>query len=219
MSAMVSNFNNTKSTRTPPMTLTENGSRTFSSSGNPCLDFFFHVVPNTPTSGLKQRLYSAWAHNPLTTLKLICNLRGVRGTGKSDKEGFYTAALWLHENHPKPLACNVASFADFGYIKDLLELLYRILEGPEVREIQKSKLILRKNSGGQQKKKTGHDVSRFGVFCVNSRKQRTKSSKRSPLSLVLKQTWIAHAKKKNQMEKEIASELRKEKKVTLATRV
>ncbi|TQE10309.1 hypothetical protein C1H46_004148 [Malus baccata] len=31
---------------------------------------------------------------------------GVRGTGKSDKEGFYKAAFWLHQNHPKTLACN-----------------------------------------------------------------------------------------------------------------
>ncbi|GFP81063.1 hypothetical protein PHJA_000249600 [Phtheirospermum japonicum] len=43
-------------------------------------------------------------------LKLVCNLRGIRGTGKSDREGAYTAALWLHENHPKTLACNDSSY-------------------------------------------------------------------------------------------------------------
>ncbi|KAK2636880.1 hypothetical protein Ddye_031672 [Dipteronia dyeriana] len=219
MSAMVSNFNNTNLTRTPPMTFTENGSRTFLSSGNPCLDFFFHVVPNTPAPGIKQRLYSAWAHNPLTTLKLICNLRGVRGTGKSDRDGFYTAALWLHENHPKTLACNVATFADFGYIKDLPELLYRILEGPEVRKIQKSEWMRRKNSGGQRKKKRGHDVRRGSFFNVKSRKHRTKSLKKSQIWVVSKQTRIANAKKRNQMEKERARELRKEKKVAMATKV
>ncbi|KAK3223750.1 hypothetical protein Dsin_010775 [Dipteronia sinensis] len=208
MSAMVSNFNNTKLTRMPPMTFTENWSRTFLSSGNPCLDFFFHVVPNTPAPVLKQRLCSAWAHNPLTTLKLICNLRGVRGTGKSDKDGFYTAALWLHENHPKTLACNVATFADFGYIKDLPEILYRILEGPEVRKIHKS----------DRKNRTGNDVRHGGIFCGKSRK-RTKSSKIPPIFLVSKQTRITIAKKRNQMEKEIASDLRKEKKVVMATKI
>ncbi|KAG5588152.1 hypothetical protein H5410_048586 [Solanum commersonii] len=86
--------------------LTENNSATFISSGNPCLDFFFHVVPDTPPDDLIGRLELAWAHNPLTALKLICNLRGVRGTGKSDKEGFYAAAFWLHYTHPKTLACN-----------------------------------------------------------------------------------------------------------------
>ncbi|XP_016478850.1 uncharacterized protein LOC107800214 [Nicotiana tabacum] len=117
--------------------LTENNSATFISSGNPCLDFFFHVVPDTSPDDLIGRLELAWAHNPLTALKLICNLRGVRGTGKSDKEGFYTAAFWLHYTHPKTLACNVHAFADFGYFKDFLEILYRILEGPFVRQKEK----------------------------------------------------------------------------------
>ncbi|XP_060178714.1 uncharacterized protein LOC132608931 [Lycium barbarum] len=117
--------------------LTENNSSTFISSGNPCLDFFFHVVPDTSPDDLISRLELAWAHNPLTALKLICNLRGVRGTGKSDKEGFYTAAFWLHYTHPKTLACNVQAIADFGYFKDFLEILYRIMEGPFIRKKEK----------------------------------------------------------------------------------
>ncbi|GLT71024.1 hypothetical protein SLA2020_430690 [Shorea laevis] len=71
----------------PPMGLTENLSPTFLSTGNPCLDFFFQVVPDTPSEYLIERLQLAWAHDALTTLKLICNLRGVRGTGKSNKKG------------------------------------------------------------------------------------------------------------------------------------
>ncbi|KAL2463630.1 hypothetical protein Fot_53286 [Forsythia ovata] len=89
------------------MGITENYLPTFISSGNPCLDFFFHVVPDTSPGDLIRRLELAWAHNSLTALKLICNLRGVRGTGKSDKEGFYTASFWLHHYHPKTLAGNV----------------------------------------------------------------------------------------------------------------
>ncbi|CDY22349.1 BnaA06g36710D [Brassica napus] len=117
----------------PPMGLTENLSPTFLSSGSPCLDFFFHIVPDTPPNDLVQRLAVSWSHDPLTTLKLVCHLRGVRGTGKSDKEGFYTAALWLYENHPKTLALNLPSLVDFGYFKDLPEILHRILEGPQER--------------------------------------------------------------------------------------
>ncbi|KAK1651017.1 hypothetical protein QYE76_068822 [Lolium multiflorum] len=78
-------------------------------SGNPILDFFFQVVPNTPPGRVHELLATAWAHDPLTTLKLVCNLCGVRGTGKSDKEGFYAAALWMHAEHPKTLAYNVAA--------------------------------------------------------------------------------------------------------------
>ena len=116
---MVANFNSLARNRNPPMGLTENMSPTFLSTGNPCLDFFFHVLPDTPSQTLIERLKLAWSQNPLTALKLVCNLRGVRGTGKSDKEGFYAAALWFHENHPKTLATNVPSLADFGYFKDL----------------------------------------------------------------------------------------------------
>lgn len=43
---------------------TENGSATYLSSGDPCLDFFFHVVPDTPPELLVERLAVAWAHGP-----------------------------------------------------------------------------------------------------------------------------------------------------------
>ncbi|CAN6562053.1 unnamed protein product [Malus baccata var. baccata] len=144
---MVANFNHTTIQPTqprPPMGLTENNSPTFLSSGNPCLDFFFHVVPDTPASYVNEQLPLAWSHNALTTLKLICNLRGVRGTGKSDKEGFYKAAFWLHQNHPKTLACNAKSVAQIGFFKDLPEILYRLVEGQEVRENQKAEWLQKK---------------------------------------------------------------------------
>ncbi|KAJ3688373.1 hypothetical protein LUZ61_017537 [Rhynchospora tenuis] len=123
----------------PTRAFTENGSATFTSSGSPCVDFFFQVVPDTPSSTVVSLLTAAWKHDPLTALKLLCHLRGVRGTGKSDKERFYAGALWLHRNHPKTLALNVASFAEFGYMKDLLEILFRLLHGDEIREEMKKK--------------------------------------------------------------------------------
>uniref|UniRef100_A0ACD5XDL8 Uncharacterized protein n=1 Tax=Avena sativa TaxID=4498 RepID=A0ACD5XDL8_AVESA len=121
----------------PRRALTENCSATYSASGNPCLDFFFQVVPSTPAERVRELLKAAWAHDPLMALKLACNLRGVRGTGKSDKEGFYAAALWMHAEHPKTLACNVAALAEFGYLKDFPELLFRLIHGPDVRKAAK----------------------------------------------------------------------------------
>ncbi|KAK3190317.1 hypothetical protein Dsin_029878 [Dipteronia sinensis] len=128
----------------PPMGLTENLSPTFLSTGNPCLDFFFHVVPDTPSDQLIPRLQLSWTHDPLTTLKLICNLRGVRGTGKSDKENFYMTAFWLYQKHPKTLSLNTRVFADFGYFKDLPEILFRLLEGPEKRKMIKQEWMDKK---------------------------------------------------------------------------
>ncbi|RCV22116.1 LOW QUALITY PROTEIN: hypothetical protein SETIT_4G194700v2 [Setaria italica] len=113
----------------PAKTRTENASPTFVSSGDPCLDFFFHVVPGTPASSVTSLLANAWSAEPVTALRLTCNLRGVRGTGKSDREGFYAAALWMHGCHPATLALNAGPVAEFGYLKDLSEILHRIIHG------------------------------------------------------------------------------------------
>ncbi|KAF7104406.1 hypothetical protein CFC21_105306 [Triticum aestivum] len=122
------NFN--KPAPTPPAkTCTENNSPTFATSGDPCLDFFFHVVPDTPAETVSSLLANAWAAEPTTALRLACNLRGVRGTGKSDREGFYAAALWMHGSHPATLALNARPVAEFGYLKDLPEILHRIIHG------------------------------------------------------------------------------------------
>ncbi|CAA3021155.1 Hypothetical predicted protein [Olea europaea subsp. europaea] len=193
----------------PIMGLTENNSATFISSGNPCLDFFFHVVPDTSPTDLIGRLELAWAHNSLTALKLICNLRGVRGTGKSDKEGFYTAALWLHNYHPKTLAGNVKVFADFGYFKDLLEILYRILEGPLIRKIEKKEG--RRKSGGKMKNFRGgyggRGRRRGGNFKRKNRPEKENEEKKEKILKNLDEI---------NMEKERARALRKEKELNKA---
>ncbi|TVU08216.1 hypothetical protein EJB05_41611, partial [Eragrostis curvula] len=124
----------------PRKARTENNSATYGNSGNPCLDLFFQVVPDTPAERVCGLLALAWARDPLTALKLVANLRGVRGTGKSDREGFYAAALWMHDHHPRTLACNVPALAEFGYLKDFPELLYRLIHGADVRKLAKAKV-------------------------------------------------------------------------------
>ncbi|KAK9090029.1 hypothetical protein Sjap_023206 [Stephania japonica] len=206
MDEMLANFNKLSTqTQSPPMGLTENMSPTFLSSGNPCLDFFFHVVPDTPPENLTQRLQLAWAHDPKTALKLVCNLRGVRGTGKSDKEGFYAAALWLHHNHPKTLACNAKGVAKFGYFKDLPEILFRLLEGLEIRKIAKQE----RESRSKKFKSSKRRRNRRG------RKDFTKSRSKSTVS---REERIQAEAKKVEIRKEKAGEVRHEKIVTMARR-
>ncbi|XP_051128065.1 uncharacterized protein LOC127249355 [Andrographis paniculata] len=171
----------------PLMTYTENMSATYKSSGNPCLDFFFHVVPDTPRDSVVDRLKLAWEHDSATTLKLICNLRGVRGTGKSDKENFYTAALWLHENHPKTLACNLRSIAQFGYLKDLPEILFRLIEGIEVR-------IKRKDAWRSCRKGKGKSRKFYFLAKKNSR------SKDDPKSVEEKRLLRARVPREKRIE-------------------
>ncbi|CAN6577843.1 unnamed protein product [Malus baccata var. baccata] len=119
---MVANFNNIITDHLFNVLHSDSDSRQFlipSSYGNPCLDLFFHVlIPHSDSYShsykyLKQLLPLAWSHNPLTTLKLICNLRDVSNDlGKADEEAFYAAAFWLHQHHPRTLACNLASIAE-----------------------------------------------------------------------------------------------------------
>ncbi|XP_062160588.1 uncharacterized protein LOC133867840 [Alnus glutinosa] len=78
----------------------------------------------------------SWRHCPQTTLELICHLKNTTRLGKLRREDFYTAALWLHRHHSETLAYNVREFARFGCLKDFLEILYRIVNGPQVRHNQ-----------------------------------------------------------------------------------
>ncbi|XP_008236468.1 PREDICTED: uncharacterized protein LOC103335237 [Prunus mume] len=106
-----------------------------SSSSNPCLEFFKATTysdkpqQNPPVyqqqKDLTEYEAEAWKHDPLTTLKLIFCLRMV---GRPDKEAFYKSLLWIHKNHPLTLALNLKLFAQLGWFKDLLEILYRVLQ-------------------------------------------------------------------------------------------
>ncbi|OVA17403.1 protein of unknown function DUF2828 [Macleaya cordata] len=212
---MVANFNSMESCsaiETPPIGWTENGSATYYSTGNPSLDFFFHIVPDTPPESLSHWLELAWKHDPSTTLKLICYLRGVRGTGKSDKEGFYAAALWLHDNHPKTLACNLKSFAEFGYFKDLPEILYRLLEGLQVRKVVKEERLMRKRSRG----KRVWMVNKKGRRCFIDYKTEKVPKKQRIKSTVPREQRILAEMKRVDREKKNARNLRKEKTIVKA---
>ncbi|KAH7677996.1 vWA-like protein [Dioscorea alata] len=189
----------------PSRGLTENLSGTFLSSGNPCLDFFFRVVPHTPATIVIDLLTAAWKHDPLTALKLVCNLRGVRGTGKFDKEGFYTAALWLHAHHPKTLALNVGSFAEFGYMKDLPEILHRLNDGADTRKIAKNEREKFRRAGRRRKSRFYSGKAKKGNAHEKKKKIGTRDERRS---------WLTKVK----IEIEKARKLRHEKKIKLAIR-
>ncbi|KAI3958651.1 hypothetical protein MKW98_030316 [Papaver atlanticum] len=215
MDLMVTNFNSAHIHTPPQIQWTENGSATYGSTGNPLLDFFFHIVPDTSCETLTHRLELAWKHDALTTLKLIGNLRGVRGTGKSDRESFYGAALWLHKNHPKSLACNLRSFAEFGYFKDLPEILYRLHEGLEVRKLVKEERIRRKKSRSKRVWKENNKGRRFYIdYKIEVvPKARIKKSTLAPQAQM-----ILAEKKRAVLEKENARILRQEKKISILRR-
>ncbi|KAL5552558.1 hypothetical protein UlMin_039959 [Ulmus minor] len=178
MDLMAANLNQTNiQSSLPPMGFTENGSATFLSSDNPCLDFFFHIVPDTPPLGLTQKIQRAWTLNPQTTLKLIC---------------FYTVALWLFNYHPRTLAHNVESFSDFEYFKDLPEILFQLLKGPDVRKLQKAEWLRFKKSKSKSKYTFKPAITR--EIRVLNTEERSKNEKENERALREKKR-VAMAKK------------------------
>ncbi|XP_074276533.1 uncharacterized protein LOC141600245 [Silene latifolia] len=205
LNTILTNFNSTQ--LDDPFNLrvgfTENSGDTYLETGNPCLDLFFDVVPGTRSHVITQKLDAAWDHDSLTTLKLICNLRGVRGSGKSDKSGFYTSAIWLHGRHPKTLACNLATFAEFGYFKDFPEILFRILGLTHPAKMTPVKQFGRPR----------------GPFAVKKGKGKVKKGKKGKKSQAMKEFKIREAADKQAVEKEAAAELRHKKQADMAKAV
>ncbi|CAN6545176.1 unnamed protein product [Malus baccata var. baccata] len=109
-------------------------------NNNPCVDLYFHCAKGQDAMStvefhetlMNQVLPSAWSHNPLTTLKLICNFIDKRGNGgkRNQDKAFFTAAVWLYQNHPKTLACDLVTISgSFGHILDLPCILSQVLPG------------------------------------------------------------------------------------------
>ncbi|CAO1943105.1 unnamed protein product [Urochloa humidicola] len=101
---------------------------------DPRLDLFL-VDHHTPPQRLRHLLAAAWNIDPDTTLKLMCYLLRRAGNAASAAEeggsAFYTAAAWMHRNHPRTLAGNIAAFAGLGLIRDFPELLHRLVQDAE----------------------------------------------------------------------------------------
>lgn len=113
----------------PPLGKDSEGLRSSLWSLYPCLEFFFQAItyPDSLRKPKDLAYYAlmAWQITPLNTLHLIFCLRMM---GKPNIEGFYKSLLWVHKKHPSTLALNLTVFGCFGWFKELLEILNRVLE-------------------------------------------------------------------------------------------
>jgi len=105
---------------------TENNAPTFSTSGDPRVDFFFGVIEQSRKERTIDLLQDSWRVEPLDTLKLLANLRDIRD-GKGIRVQYQECLYWLYQNHPKTLYENLEQLVCFGYWKDILHLLVIIL--------------------------------------------------------------------------------------------
>lgn len=111
-------------------TFTENAAGAFTTTGDKCLDFFASIVRDTSVSILIQDFLEAWNENPDKALRLLVNLRDIRG-GKGEKKLplilMYALSCW----RPLTYLSNLRHFLNLGCYKDLLviaELSVRLAE-------------------------------------------------------------------------------------------
>ncbi|OWA50667.1 hypothetical protein BV898_15177 [Hypsibius exemplaris] len=105
--------------RLSDLTETENAAGAFTTTGSKCLDFFATVVRDTSVETVLKAFRDAWNESPEKAVKLLLNLRDIRG-GKGEKKVslvlLYALSCW------KPLTylANLQRFIDVGCYKDLL---------------------------------------------------------------------------------------------------
>ncbi|CAI7757370.1 unnamed protein product [Closterium sp. NIES-53] len=175
----------------PERGLTENLADTYVSSGSACVDFLFHVLPQTERNDAHRRLEAAWADDPATALRLVMQLRAVRGTGKSDRSSFFHCVTWLYQNHPRTLVQNLWLVPEFGCFKDLLEIVRLALaeEGVDAIEdgtvpwngMNHGKKMMRKRDGnGSRGEKGGKEKQKSREERVaENRRQMAEESERA----------------------------------------
>ncbi|MBE3042873.1 DUF2828 family protein, partial [Candidatus Bathyarchaeota archaeon] len=85
---------------------TENKDKAHKSTTNPLVDLFAELEELVSGPRLGDLLDAAWAHDSLTTLKIIFNSRSIH-LGKASRVGFYKSAGWLAKHHPLTLLANL----------------------------------------------------------------------------------------------------------------
>ncbi|GAU94118.1 hypothetical protein RvY_05947 [Ramazzottius varieornatus] len=115
-------------------TLTENAAGAFVTTGDHCLNLFATVVRSTSVSTLLQDFVGAWNEDPNKAVKLLYNLREIRG-GKGEKKLPLTLMYALSCWKPMTYLANLQNFMELGY-KDLLvisELAVRCAHIPNLK--------------------------------------------------------------------------------------
>lgn len=85
---------------------TQNKDKAYKSSSDALVDLFTELEEVVSGPRLGELLDAAWAHDSLSTLKIIFNSRSIH-LGKGSRVGFYRCAGWLAQHHPLSLITNL----------------------------------------------------------------------------------------------------------------
>lgn len=164
------------------MTHTENGALTFASSGDPLVDLYFRLVDGVNDSDMRLLLEGAWRSSPLSTLKVLFDLRNCRG-GKGRHHLFAQAFAYLLlvkydeislENHPLWFCL----MAQFGSFKDFFRLADELKKTAQSLELGSNKLNILINElmtvyaeflVEDVKTHWGMTISEYSTACRNGR--------------------------------------------------
>ncbi|WRT69243.1 uncharacterized protein IL334_006227 [Kwoniella shivajii] len=94
-----------------PDTVTEKGAEAHASTNSPLVDLFSDFTPGIGAEKLCELLEKAWKEDSLATLKIVYQARSIH-QGKGWKDGFYRAASWIWEKHPRTLLENLHLIVD-----------------------------------------------------------------------------------------------------------
>lgn len=117
---------------------TENGGRTFVTSGSDCLDLFFKAgaMRSADEERVRSAVTRAFAENPDKTMRIIFFARDVRG-GLGERRFFRTAVKFLADHSPESVEKNIPLFSEYGRYDDLLALMGTACEKSAVAAIGK----------------------------------------------------------------------------------
>lgn len=170
-------------------TYTENGAKTYASSGSECLDLFFKAgaMRNADEKTISDAVVRAYSEDPDKTMKIIFFARDVRG-GLGERRFFRTAIKALAYHAPDSVSANAKYFAEYGRYDDLCTLIGTPCEAAAVNEIRtrlnaditamksgKPASLLAKwlpsvNASSEETKKTGRRIC--GILGMSERNYR-----------------------------------------------
>jgi hypothetical protein len=137
-SAFRAAFTTSCSTNPKGMTYTENGALAHDSTGKNTLDFYTRVMARDkatamPDADIETCLSASYNEDPSLTLRLLAQLRDIRGQGKGERHATKICWLWMLKNHPEQLYANMTHLPFFGRWKDLLDFCGTDAELPALK--------------------------------------------------------------------------------------
>ena len=105
-------------------TYTENGAEAFNTTNNAVLDFFSvaGALRNADIDRIERLFESAYAKNPLLTIKTLFYMRDIRG-GLGERNVFRHLLVYAAKKYPESIVKNIELIPEYGRYDDLYAII------------------------------------------------------------------------------------------------